>query len=364
MKDFNAEMDRIGRQMVACENKCAGVSCDRPNGILPRCLILETAGRSNEGGCAIVGINPSHASRDEIAYCMKEGVTYDVVVKYWQEKIKLQPYYEKLRKFADAFGLNGPILWTALTKCENADGIKFPPLRALRACTVRFLTQELEAIPASWPLIGVGKEACLALAYHYPTRTVIGVPNPKGSSSYHFSRHLPGGRLHERSTVAVRHVLANPPGELLWIGDVEHHNLLLMEETRPQPSAQRAPVKAVGMGCAGDNAVSRMCDAGLRGVESIVADSDAQALCRSKAEVRIQLGEASAKGLGTEGDSAKGQATDRTPAPGMQPDDRQAALDLKDLEKPAFMRRRVRRLKLPDDQPAAEPLDLDFGVSP
>jgi hypothetical protein len=149
---------------------------------------------------------------------------------------------------------------------------------------------------------------------------------------------------------------------LLWIGDVEHHNLLLMEETRPQPSAQRAPVKAVGMGCAGDNAVSRMCDAGLRGVESIVADSDAQALCRSKAEVRIQLGEASAKGLGTEGDSVKGQTADRAPAPGLQPDDRQAASDPKDLEKPAFMRRRVRRLKLPDDQ--AEPLDLDFGVSP
>ena len=29
MKDLKAEMDRIGRQMVACENKCAGISCDR-----------------------------------------------------------------------------------------------------------------------------------------------------------------------------------------------------------------------------------------------------------------------------------------------------------------------------------------------
>ena len=303
MKDLKAEMDRIGRQMVACENKCAGVSCDRPSGILPRCLILETAGRSVEGGCAIVGINPGHASRDETAYCKQEGATYEVVVKYWQEKIMSQPYYEKLRKLADAFGLNGPILWTALAKCENAPGMKFPPLRALRTCTGRFLTQELESIPASWPLIGVGREACLALAYHYPARTVIGVPNPKGSSGYQFGRHSPGGRLHDKSTAAVRLALSNPPGELLWIEDFAHQNLSLTEEIRPLPSAQRAPVKAVGVGCAGGNAVNH----------------------------------------------------DQAPAPGPQPDDRQATPDPKDLATPAFMRRRVRRLKLPDDK--AEALD-------
>ncbi|MDD5629551.1 MAG: cell division protein FtsZ [Elusimicrobia bacterium] len=70
----------------------------------------------------------------------------------------------------------------------------------------------------------------------------------------------------------------------------------------------RAVIKVIGVGGAGGNAVNRMVDAGLRGVELIAANSDAQDLRRSRAEVRIQLGEAVTKGLGVGGDPAKGRA--------------------------------------------------------
>jgi cell division protein FtsZ len=69
-----------------------------------------------------------------------------------------------------------------------------------------------------------------------------------------------------------------------------------------------SPIKVIGLGSAGGNAVNRMCAAGLKGVEFIVADSEAQDLRRSKAEVRIQLGETVTKGLGTDGYPAKGRA--------------------------------------------------------
>jgi cell division protein FtsZ len=70
----------------------------------------------------------------------------------------------------------------------------------------------------------------------------------------------------------------------------------------------RAVIKVIGVGGAGGNAVNRMAEAGIKGVELIAANSDAQDLRRSAAEVKIQVGETVTKGLGVGGDPAKGRA--------------------------------------------------------
>jgi cell division protein FtsZ len=59
-----------------------------------------------------------------------------------------------------------------------------------------------------------------------------------------------------------------------------------------------AVIKVVGVGGGGTNAVSRMVDAGLRGVEFIAANTDAQALAMSDADVKLNIGHESTKGLG------------------------------------------------------------------
>ena len=59
-----------------------------------------------------------------------------------------------------------------------------------------------------------------------------------------------------------------------------------------------ASIKVVGCGGGGNNAVNRMVDAGLRGVEFISVNTDRQALGQSNAEVKIQIGEKLTKGLG------------------------------------------------------------------
>ncbi|MEW6309031.1 MAG: cell division protein FtsZ [Bacillota bacterium] len=64
---------------------------------------------------------------------------------------------------------------------------------------------------------------------------------------------------------------------------------------------QYALIKVVGVGGGGNNAVNRMIAAGLRGVEFISMNTDAQALYRSTAPVKIQLGEKLTKGLGAGG---------------------------------------------------------------
>ncbi|ADH61178.1 cell division protein FtsZ [Thermoanaerobacter mathranii subsp. mathranii str. A3] len=61
---------------------------------------------------------------------------------------------------------------------------------------------------------------------------------------------------------------------------------------------QFAAIKVIGVGGGGGNAVNRMIDAGLRGVEFIAINTDKQALYLSKAETKIQIGEKLTKGLG------------------------------------------------------------------
>lgn len=61
---------------------------------------------------------------------------------------------------------------------------------------------------------------------------------------------------------------------------------------------QLAKIKVIGVGGGGGNAVNRMIDYGLQGVEFIAVNTDAQALNMSRAENRIQIGEKLTKGLG------------------------------------------------------------------
>ena len=63
-------------------------------------------------------------------------------------------------------------------------------------------------------------------------------------------------------------------------------------------SAQNARMKVVGVGGAGGNAVNRMVDEDLEGVEFISANTDAQALKGSRAQITIQLGKKLTRGLG------------------------------------------------------------------
>lgn len=65
-----------------------------------------------------------------------------------------------------------------------------------------------------------------------------------------------------------------------------------------EPPITGARIKVVGVGGGGGNAVNRMIDAGIKGVEFIVANTDVQALNASKAPIKIQLGSKSTRGLG------------------------------------------------------------------
>ena len=71
-----------------------------------------------------------------------------------------------------------------------------------------------------------------------------------------------------------------------------------MIEFQNEEQSNFASIKVVGCGGGGNNAVNRMMDAGLRGVDFIAVNTDRQALGQSNAQVKIQIGEKLTKGLG------------------------------------------------------------------
>ena len=77
---------------------------------------------------------------------------------------------------------------------------------------------------------------------------------------------------------------------------------------RDQSGNYLAVIKVVGVGGGGTNAVNRMVDAGLSGVEFIAVNTDAQALLMCDADLKIHIGSKATRGLGAGADPAVGHA--------------------------------------------------------
>lgn len=80
-----------------------------------------------------------------------------------------------------------------------------------------------------------------------------------------------------------------------------------MNTNLPNQVESLARIKVVGVGGGGCNAVDRMIDEGLQGVDFVAVNTDAQALLLSKATTRVRVGEKLTRGLGSGGDPEVGR---------------------------------------------------------
>ncbi|HZJ48662.1 MAG TPA: cell division protein FtsZ, partial [Acidimicrobiia bacterium] len=71
-----------------------------------------------------------------------------------------------------------------------------------------------------------------------------------------------------------------------------------MTDPKLAPHTYLAVIKVVGVGGGGVNAVNRMIDAGVGGVEFIAVNTDTQALMMSDADLKLDIGRESTRGLG------------------------------------------------------------------
>src|SRR5438046_3269966 len=73
------------------------------------------------------------------------------------------------------------------------------------------------------------------------------------------------------------------------------------------PANYLAVIKVVGVGGGGVNAVNRMIESGLKGVEFVAVNTDAQTLLMSDADVKLDIGRETTRGLGAGSDPEIGR---------------------------------------------------------
>jgi cell division protein FtsZ len=86
--------------------------------------------------------------------------------------------------------------------------------------------------------------------------------------------------------------------------DMDSTNKQVEERTGKEAFAR---IKVIGVGGGGSNAVNRMMDEGIKGVEFISVNTDAQALMLSKAPIKVRLGDKLTRGLGAGGNPEIGR---------------------------------------------------------
>jgi cell division protein FtsZ len=86
--------------------------------------------------------------------------------------------------------------------------------------------------------------------------------------------------------------------------DADRSDLITFADLEP---GEGSNIKVIGVGGAGGNAVNRLIEDGMEGVEFVVANTDLQSLKDSRASVKIQLGEEVSRGLGAGGDPEVGR---------------------------------------------------------
>src|SRR5712692_6132402 len=89
-------------------------------------------------------------------------------------------------------------------------------------------------------------------------------------------------------------------------GEIRSGSIVFDDSEQP---ISGACIKVVGIGGGGGNAINRMIEAGIQGVQFLVANTDLQSLKASQASVKLQIGEKLTRGLGVGGDPEKGILT-------------------------------------------------------
>lgn len=183
-------------RVVGCRADCDGVVGRRPSdGHVPRLVHLER-GRPERSGVIVVGMNPGDAEPDEqdvVKAAGEDDVEIAAALYNHLEEYVLDDdrYYKLLRQAVVALNFSGPIFWTEAVKCSSKSkgSLSIPEtVTTFSTCGAKFLLAELEAAPASWPIIVTGRDAFVAVCLLAPHRRVLGLPHPTAARTPAFWR--------------------------------------------------------------------------------------------------------------------------------------------------------------------------------
>jgi cell division protein FtsZ len=152
------------------------------------------------------------------------------------------------------------------------------------------------------PALDVSAEA--PAAESAPDEAATSVPAPKDRLKQAFSSEIPANVMdRDRTDAAAKDGL--PSREARTI-EKEHAREHSSQAPAREPTGQPR-IRVVGVGGAGVNAVNRMVEAEVAGVEFVAVNTDQQSLQQSTADVTMHIGEAITRGLGSGSDANVGR---------------------------------------------------------
>lgn len=214
MTELTERIMEVAHEMARCTAACDGVSNSPLSGCPPRGLLLETIGRTGASGSIVSGQNPGLVGDVEKRHYLTEGAGYKQQLAAWENIVRDVRYFTRLRQLLGCLGLDGPILWTDVAKCEG----KNPPQETLMTCSQRFLSRELAVTPSGWPVIAAGSRAFQALGYMAGVRPVVGFPHPTGSHAAHRFLAILRRLSHETEYRAEVQQRLRTPASRVWLG--------------------------------------------------------------------------------------------------------------------------------------------------
>ncbi|GAB1343188.1 uracil-DNA glycosylase family protein [Gemmatimonas sp.] len=209
----------IRHEVFRCTRRCDGVACEPERGLRPRGPLIEQRDPASIGAL-VVGLNPGGS--DELEREVLRRPTHATEWESWVHgRTERSVYLERLRRFVDAVGVRGSIIWSNVAKCECTPGRRGLPLLTQRDCAHRFLVRELTAVPKEWIAVAAGLDAYKALAFLSLNRVVLGIPHPTGANPA-FSRLWSKDKtLRPWIQHAVQSLLVNGQSSAAWLPDIE-----------------------------------------------------------------------------------------------------------------------------------------------
>lgn len=230
IQEMEKRICQIGSEMVECRESCEDVFYDIKSGVPPRCLIFEKCSEATNDGIIIIGESPGPIHEEQQKYFVNQYrvsqcITYEDELTDWVERVYIYDHYQLIRGMINQLGSRLNILWTDLIKCQKKDTRQSFSKETVKKCALKFLARELDATPASWPIIALGrvthdplikKSMLLGLCKN---RSVIGIYHPTPRSNY-FEMAYFNLKLDSRCTLDLNNMIRdNEKNKIFYRGN-------------------------------------------------------------------------------------------------------------------------------------------------
>jgi hypothetical protein len=227
-------IEKLGTDIIQCNEKCEGVENNQKEGYYPRALFLEPK-NATQVEVLLIGENPGNSSCLEREFYKvlaekkdSELASFKDCQRIWRSIAKEHDYYQRPKHLLKELGLNfNGILWAEIVFCEKSRSTI--PKKTFKKCSSRFLTRITQLLSEGKYVVCLGNTA-FQYVRNLPQSNqwkVINVYHPTGS--YIFANYF---EKETNKTVTERRLRKKIFDEFKKIEESQKSYLIKIEQNR------------------------------------------------------------------------------------------------------------------------------------